>query len=69
MADAREDLRCWAELCEAARALDAVVDSLPTHENEQARRLLVEVDMLRAGIEVRVLQPLGVEPRPPYTVQ
>jgi hypothetical protein len=67
MADVRDDLRCWADLREAARALDAVVDSLLTEESDEARRLLVEVDKLRAKVEVRVLAPFGIQPRPPYT--
>ena len=67
MGDIRDDLRGWAELSEAARALDAVVDSLPTEESDEARRLLVEVDKLRAQVESRVLRPLGIEPRHPYS--
>ncbi len=67
MGGVRDDLRCWAELSEAARALDTVVDTLPTEESEEARRLLVEVDKLRAQVETRVLRPLGIEPRPPYS--
>jgi len=62
-----DDLRWWAELREAARALDAVVDSLPVEESDEARRLLVQFEKLRFEVEIRVLRPLGVEPRPPFT--
>ena len=63
----RDDLRCWAELREAARALDAVLDSLPSEEDERARELLVQVERLRFEVETRVARALGIEPRPPYT--
>lgn len=57
----RDDLWKWGQLCEAVRALDAVVDDLPPEEDAEARRLRDEVDALRVRVERRVLGPLGVE--------
>jgi hypothetical protein len=60
MSRERDELWVWSNLVEAARALNAVTDSLMPEEDERAWRLLAEVDQLRADVERRVFTELGL---------